>query len=144
MSKHNPEMLTELGRAIVAQAKTSRDFEHIASQDCGLARASTVAKRVSDPVPIHSHMASRTSTSIGAPPTGAPPDASSPNPVDPEKQHGDKLLPIPAIAWGMNNDRLRGHHDPALADQVMGEAHRDATDHTRLGKKTIPQSTDEN
>ena len=43
--------------------------------DKGMARTGA-AKRL-DPLMIHPGHASRTNTSIGAPPTGAPPDASS-------------------------------------------------------------------
>lgn len=139
---HKPdrETLTELGRAI---NKTARDYEHKDSQDKGLARASTVAKRSMDSVPIHSAMQNRTSSTVGAPPTGAPPDASSPLPTDPTKQHGSKSFPIPGITRGMKSNPQRGFYDPASSDQVMGEALVDVTDHTRLGKKTLPQQTEE-
>jgi hypothetical protein len=103
--------------------KSARDYEHEGSQDGGLARASSRAKASDRPCPIHPGMASRTDTSTGAPPRdNNPPDASSPLPTDPTKQHGSKSFPTPAVSWGMNNERQRGHHDPHMADQVMRQA----------------------
>lgn len=103
--------------------KTSRDYEHEASQDGGLARRSTVAKRSSDPVAITHGMHERTNTSIGAPPrNNNPPDASSPLPTDPEKQHGDKRLPIPPLHSAFKSDPQRGSYDPASSGKVTGEA----------------------
>lgn len=88
----------------------------------GLARSGAPKKL--DPLTIHPHMASRTNTTLGAPPTGAPPDASSPLPTDPEKQHGGKTLPIPACHSGTPSGRPNGAiYDPQRADLVIGEAH---------------------
>lgn len=103
--------------------RTSRDYEHENSQDGGLARRSTVAKRSSDPVAITHGMHERTNTSIGAPPRdNSPPDASSPLPTDPEKQHGSKTLPVPALHSAFKSDPERGSYDPGSSGKVIGQA----------------------
>ena len=104
----------------------TRDYEHEASQDGGLARRSTVAKRSSDPVAITHGMHERTNTSVGAPPRdNNPPDASRPLPTDPEKQHGSKTFPVPGVTRGLEahaNDPQRGSYDPASSGKVIGQA----------------------
>jgi hypothetical protein len=106
--------------------------------DRGLARAGA-AKRL-DPLVTHPHMANRTSTSLGAPPTGAPPDASAPLPTDVEKQHGSKTLPIPKCNPGTPSRPDRGYgsiFDPDNANKVVGEA-------ILSGSTRLPDSTSEN
>jgi hypothetical protein len=78
--------------------------------------------KTSGPSPLHPKMRDRVTTTLGAPPTGAPPDASSPSPVDHEKQHGSKQLPVPALAHGMKSDPERGSYRPDGANEIMGEA----------------------
>jgi hypothetical protein len=78
--------------------------------------------KTSGPSPLHPNMRDRVTTTLGAPPTGAPPDASSPSPVDQEKQHGSKQLPVPALAHGMKSDPERGSYRPEGANEIMGDA----------------------
>lgn len=103
--------------------------------DKGLARTGA-AKRL-DPLVIHPHMASRTNTTLGAPPTGAPPDASSPLPTDPERQHGGKTLPMPKCHPGTPSRPERGTFDPGRANLVIGEA-------ILSGSTRLPDATTEN
>jgi hypothetical protein len=109
--------------------------------DAGMARTGS-PKRL-DPLVLHPAHASRTSTSLGAPPTGASSDASSPLPTDFEKQHGSKTLPIPAQHPGMKASGDGSKYDPALADAVMGGASRPAADFAPL-LHTLPATTKEN
>ncbi len=106
----------------------------------GLARTGS-PKRL-DPLRIHPGMASRTSTTLGAPPTGASPDASSPLPTDPETQHGSKKFAVPAVNPGTPSKPQRGTYNPALADAVTGEAHRGPADFAP-DLHTLPAQTTE-
>ncbi len=108
--------------------------------DAGMAR--TGAPKKLDPLRIHPGHASRTNTTVGAPPTGAAPDASSPLPTDVEKQHGSKTLPIPACHSHMVSDSARGSYRPDLADKVMADAVRPAADFSPL-LHTLPTQTTE-
>jgi hypothetical protein len=84
-------------------------------------RESSVAKTGGGPPKIHSHMASRTNTTLGAPPhPNYGPDASSANPLDPSQ--AEKRLPIPQVHSGTPSRAERGHHDPDMAGKVMGQA----------------------
>jgi len=123
----------------------SRTIEHQNSQTLDLARRSSVPKRANGPAPIHSSMASRPDTSIGAPPRDAnPPDASSPLPTDPTKQHGSKAFPIPSVSWGSKSDPERGLYDPGSGPAVMSEAKRDVTDYAKDLHAVLPQKVGEN
>ncbi len=113
--------------------------------DQGMARKGAPKKL--DPLVIHDDHAMRArlrTPSIGAPPTGgAPPDASSPLPTDPEKQHGSKRLPIPALHPSMASERRSGpegsigaKYDPASANRVVGQA-------ILSGSTRLPDSTSE-
>jgi len=102
---------------------SSRDIEHQKSQTLDIARRSSVAKK-GDAAPIHPGMASRTNTTLGAPPTGAPPDASSPMVTDPSRM--GKAFPVPAVTFGM-----KGKHDPGLAAAILGECKRSSDDFAR-------------
>lgn len=122
----------------------SRLKEHLQSQDGGLARKSSTPKRAFTQAPaVHPGMFERTNTSLGAPPRdNNPPDASSPNPVDPEKQHASKRLPVPAMAQGMKSDPERGSYRPELADRIMGEAAKPVTDYAQ-NLHTLPATVSE-
>jgi hypothetical protein len=103
--------------------RTSRDIDHEKTQDLGLARAGGRRKTASDPVALTHGVHERTNTSIGAPPRdNNPPDASSPLPTDPEKQHGSKTFPVPALHSAFKSDHKRGSYDPGLAGRMTGEA----------------------
>ncbi len=108
--------------------------------DAGMAR--TGAPKKLDPLRIHPGHASRTNTTLGAPPTGAPPDASSPMPTDDEKQHMRKVLPTPPVHPHMVSDSQRGSDRPDLADKVMSDAVRPAADFAP-NLHTLPASTSE-
>jgi len=122
----------------------SRIKEHLQSQSLEIARRSTRAKP-EGPSPIHPHMASRTNTSLGAPPRNSnPPDASSPLATDPSKQHGDKTLPVPRMAFGMKSDPLRGRFDPGFAEVIMNEAATSPDDFAKRLHATLPKAVSEN
>jgi hypothetical protein len=94
------------------------------------------------PLRIHPDHASRTTTTLGGPTQGNPPDASSPSPVDHEKQHASKTLPIPACHPSMKSDSERGSYRPDMADKIMGEAVRPVSDFAPL-LHTPPATTTE-
>jgi len=117
----------------------SRTLEHLAGQSKDIARRGTVAKTSGKGVPFHPHMANRTNTTLGAPPTGAPPDASGPNPLDPSR--AVKAFKVPAITHGMKSDPLRGRFDPNLAAAIFGAAMRPAGDFVRDLHAVLPDET---
>jgi hypothetical protein len=102
----------------------SRLKEHLQSQTTDIARKSSVPKRAfTQPPAIHPGMSERTNTTLGAPPRdNNPPDASSPSPVDHEKQHSSKQLPVPALHSAFKSDPQRGSYRPEGANEVLGEA----------------------
>lgn len=119
--------------------KGSRQIEHEASQDKGIARASTRAKP-DGAAPLHPGMANRTNTSLGAPPTGAPPDASSPNPLDPTRE--GKEFPIPKASWGMKGGDGQDI-DPHLAHCVMDASTTSPDDFAKSLHTKLPEATSE-
>lgn len=113
----------------------SRTLEHLNSQDKGLARRSSVAKKSGSAPQIHPGMASRTNTTLGAPPTGAPPDASSPMVTDPSRM--GKAFPIPAVTYG-TPARVAKRHDPGLAAAILNECKRSPDDYARDLHTALP------
>jgi hypothetical protein len=120
----------------------SRTIEHQNSRSLGIARRSSRAKP-DGASSTHPQMASRTNTTLGAPPRGTPLDASSPSPTAPEKQQGDKTLPVPAVTFGMKSDPQRGSYDPSFAEHIMGEATRSSDDYARNLHATLPRAVTE-
>jgi hypothetical protein len=107
---------------------TSRDVEHLNSQDQNIARRGTVAKRCSDPVPIHGGMTRQQQDMAGVGGLGhgvsikQMPDASSGNPLAPEPQT-KRLTPV-TIKPGMRS-RVEPTNDDAhreLGARVLAEA----------------------
>jgi hypothetical protein len=106
------------------------------SQRQDIARRGPVAKHALDgPAPIHPGHSSRTTTTLGAPPTGGPPDASSSLPTDPSIM--GKAFPIPAVTYG-TPARVAKMHDPGLAHAIMAEAYHGPADFARDLHTVLP------
>jgi hypothetical protein len=119
----------------------SRQNEHANSQDKGLARRSSIAKRADGPAPVHDGMVSKTRGTLGGPPNpNYGPDASSSLPTDPTRQ--GKAFAVPKITQGCRSDPERGSYDPGLAEAIMNEAKRDVTDYAQ-DLHTLPATTTE-
>lgn len=111
--------------------------------DLGMARKGTPKQL--DPLIIHPGHASRTNTSLGAPPRNAdPPDASSALPTAPEVQHGSKKFAVPDCHPHMQPHRADGaDYDPASADKIMDQAYTGPADFAPK-LHTVPAETKEN
>lgn len=118
--------------------RTSREIEHEKARDTGLARAGGCAKNLAPPV-LHPGFASRTDTSIGAPPTGAPPDASAPNPLDPTRT---KQFEIPEASWDMKGGDGQTV-DKTAAHRIVSEAPRGAADFAKNLHTKLPEGVTE-
>jgi hypothetical protein len=94
-----------------------RDIAHVNGPD--IARAGGRPK-ADGPAPLHPGFQSRTDTTLGAPPRdNNPPDASSPLSTDPEKQHGSKAFPKPAIHSSMTATPHTDGGEQVLAGAVL-------------------------
>lgn len=108
---------------------TSRDVEHLNGQDQNIARRGTVAKRCSDPVPIHGGMTRQQQDMAGVGGLGhgvsikQVPDAGSGNPLDPTTSPKN-LSPV-TIKPGM-----RSRVDPV-----------DDAGHRELGARVLAEAT---
>jgi hypothetical protein len=110
----------------------SRQIEHANSQDKGLARRSSVAKRADGPAPIHDGMKCVTRGALGGPTQGNPPDASSPLSTDPSRL-GKRLVKAPI------HEGMKGHAAIITdnGDVVMAEGlvHAGPDHPNNLGRK---------
>jgi hypothetical protein len=119
----------------------SREIEHAKSQDKGLARQSSVAKKafVAAP-PIHPGMADRTSDTVGAAPTGRPADAVHPSLYS--TTEAGKSFDIPKASWDAKDGDGCGI-DPAAGHKVMAQAKSNHPDFAKRLHTKLPDAVTE-